>query len=97
MPTTERTFGIEVNLPDWPVRGHLPTTTGSRGEWPPHPARLFSALWWQTWAEDGQRPSGTGCSRVARRLRVPPAIAASGAALRRKCGFAFRAGERRDP
>ena len=73
------TFAIEVNF----LTGRYVATSYNdrrRGEWPPHPARLFSALV-AVWAEDGSDPE----ERVALEwieAQSAPAIAASGAAHR---------------
>ena len=51
-----------------------------RGEWPPHPARLFSALV-AAWAEDGQDPEERAALEWLEAL-APPGIAASDAVHR---------------
>lgn len=70
-------FGIEVNL----LTGRYAATRHNdrrRGEWPPHPARLFSALV-ASWA-DADRPDPTEREALAwLESQGPPAIAASAA------------------
>ena len=78
MQTTAK-FGIEVNL----LTGRYVATSHNdrqRAEWPPHMARLFSALV-ATWDEGGRDPA----ERVALEWlesQKPPAIAASDAVQR---------------
>ena len=78
MQTTAK-FGIEVNL----LTGRYVATSHNdrqRAEWPPHMARLFSALV-ATWDEGGRDPA----ERVALEWlesQKPPAIAASDAVRR---------------
>ena len=79
MSTTER-FSIEVNF----LTGRYVATFHNdrgRGEWPPHPARLFSALV-ATWAEDGGDPK-EGDALKWLEAQGAPAIAASDAVPRR--------------
>ena len=79
MSTIER-FGIEVNF----LTGRYVATCHNERrqyEWPPHPARLFSALA-ATWAEDAQHPAEREALEWLESLG-PPAISASGATPRR--------------
>lgn len=74
-------FGIEVNF----LTGrYVATAYNNRreGEWPPHPARLFSAMV-DAWADQDEREPQE--SRLLEWLEEqgPPAIAASGAEHRR--------------
>ena len=72
-------FGIEVNF----LTGRYVATFHNdrhRGEWPPHPARLFSALV-ATWTEDGSDPAERDALEWLEGLG-PPAIAASEAERR---------------
>ena len=74
-------FGIEVNF----LTGrYVATAYNNRraGEWPPHPARLFSAMV-DAWADRDEREPRE--SRLLEWLEAqgPPAIAASGAEHRR--------------
>ena len=78
MSTVER-FGIEVNF----LTGRYVATCHNerqRCEWPPHPARLFSALV-ATWAEDEQDPAEREALEWLE-SQGPPAISASGATPR---------------
>ncbi len=78
MPDTAQ-FAVEVNF----LTGrYIATSHNDRrlGEWPPHPARLFSALV-ATWA-DHNDPSERGALEWLER-QAPPAIAASEAVPRR--------------
>ena len=79
MPTVER-FCIEVNF----LTGRYVATFHNdrqRSEWPPHPARLFSALV-EAWT-DADEPDGTEREALEwLEAQGPPAIAASGAAQR---------------
>ncbi len=73
-------FAIEVNL----LTGRYVAThhnNRQRGEWPPHPARLFSALV-ATWAEDGHAQEEQDALKWLE-SQGPPAIAASAAVPRR--------------
>lgn len=73
-------FGIEVNF----LTGRYVATAHNnrrRTEWPPHTARLFSALV-NAWAEDGQDPAERSALEWLE-AQDPPAIAASGATPRR--------------
>ncbi len=73
-------FGIEVNF----LTGRYVATFHNdrrRGEWPPHPARLFSALV-ATWAEDGGDPK-EGDALKWLEAQGTPAIAASDAVPRK--------------
>ena len=73
-------FGIEVNF----LTGRYVATFYNdrrQPEWPPHPARLFSALV-ATWAEDGRDPDERAVLEWLETL-APPAIAASDAAPRK--------------
>lgn len=79
MATTEK-FGIEVNF----LTGRYVATFHNdrrQPEWPPHPARLFSALV-ATWAEDGCDPAERAVLEWLEALG-PPAIAASDAGCRK--------------
>ena len=79
MSTAER-FGIEVNF----LTGRYVATCHNdrrQCEWPPHPARLFSALV-ATWAEDEQVPAEREALEWLE-SQGPPAISASGATPRR--------------
>ena len=79
MSTAER-FGIEVNF----LTGRYVATRHNerrRCEWPPHPARLFSALV-ATWAEDEQTPAEREALEWLE-SQGPPAISASRATPRR--------------
>ena len=72
-------FSIEVNF----LTGRYVATYHNdrqRGEWPPHPARLFSALV-ATWAEDGCDPAERDALEWLE-AQEPPAIAASAAVPR---------------
>lgn len=72
-------FGIEVNF----LTGRYVATSHNdrkKAEWPPHPARLFSALV-AVWAEDGSDPHDRAALEWLE-SQPPPAIAASDAALR---------------
>ena len=74
------TFGIEVNF----LTGRYVATFYNdrrQPEWPPHPARLFSALV-ATWAEDGREPDERAVLEWLETL-APPAIAASDAVPRK--------------
>ena len=80
MPTTE-TFSIEVNF----LTGRYVATSHydrRRSEWPPHPARLFSALV-ATWADIGEsdRPERDALEWLE--AQSPPEIAASDAVHRK--------------
>lgn len=78
MTTIER-FGIEVNF----ITGRYVATCYNerrRCEWPPHPARLFSALV-ASWAEDEQDQAEREALEWLE-SQGPPAISASGAAPR---------------
>ena len=73
-------FGIEVNF----LTGRYVATAHNnrrRTEWPPHTARLFSALV-NAWAEDGQDPAERAALEWLE-VQDPPAIAASEATPRR--------------
>ena len=73
-------FGIEVNF----LTGRYVATFYNdrrQPEWPPHPARLFSALV-AAWAEDGRDPDERAVLEWLETL-APPAIAASDAAPRK--------------
>ena len=77
--STPEQFGIEVNF----LTGRYVATHHNdrqKGEWPPHPARLFSALV-AAWAEDGRDPAERGALEWLEALG-PPAIAASAAVPR---------------
>ena len=78
MSTAER-FGIEVNFL---TCRYVATCHNERRqcEWPPHPARLFSALV-ASWAEDGQDPTERKALEWLE-SQGPPAISASGATPR---------------
>ena len=72
-------FGIEINF----LTGRYVATYHNdreRSEWPPHPARLFSALV-ATWAEDGHDPLERDALEWLE-AQGPPLIAASEAAPR---------------
>ncbi len=74
-----RSFAIEVNL----LTGRYVATYHNdrrSGEWPPHPARLFSALV-ATWAEDGGNPEEREALEWLEN-QGPPGIAASSAVHR---------------
>ena len=74
-------FGIEVNF----LTGrYVATAYNNRreGEWPPHPARLFSAMV-AAWADRGERESQESQLMEWLEEQGPPAIAASGAEHRR--------------
>lgn len=74
-----RSFAIEVNL----LTGRYVATYHNdrrSGEWPPHPARLFSALV-ATWAEDGGNPEEREALQWLEN-QGPPGIAASKAVHR---------------
>ena len=74
-------FGIEVNF----LTGrYVATAYNNRreGEWPPHPARLFSAMV-AAWADRGERESQESQFLEWLEEQGPPAIAASGAEHRR--------------
>ncbi len=78
MSTIER-FGIEVNL----ITGRYVATCHNERrqcEWPPHPARLFSALV-ASWAEDEQDQAEREALEWLE-SQGPPAISASGATPR---------------
>ena len=78
MSTVER-FGIEVNF----LTGRYVATCHNERrqcEWPPHPARLFSALV-ATWAEDEQDPAEREALEWLE-SQGPPAISASDATPR---------------
>lgn len=73
-------FGIEVNF----LTGRYVATAHNnrrRTEWPPHTARLFSALV-NAWAEEGRDPAERAALEWLE-AQDPPAIAASGAIPRR--------------
>ncbi len=73
-------FGIEVNF----LTGRYVATHHNdrqRGEWPPHPARLFSAFV-AAWAEDGSDPAERAALEWLE-AQGPPAIAASEAVPRK--------------
>ena len=77
--STEQRFGIEVNF----LTGRYVATCHNerrRCEWPPHPARLFSALV-ATWAEDDQDPPEREALEWLE-SQGPPTISASGATPR---------------
>ncbi len=79
MSSTEK-FGIEVNF----LTGRYVATSHSdrqRPEWPPHPARLFSALV-ATWAADECNPVERDALEWLE-AQGPPAIAAAAAAYRK--------------
>lgn len=73
-------FGIEVNFL---TERYVATFHNDRrrGEWPPHPARVFSALV-SVWAEDGRDPEERDALEWLE-AQGAPAIAASEAAPRR--------------
>ena len=77
-------FGIEVNF----LTGRFVATFHNdrrQSEWPPHPARLFSALV-AAWADaDEPDPSERGALEWLE-AQSPPAIAASGAVPRKVVG-----------
>ena len=77
-------FGIEVNF----LTGRFTATfhnNRQQSEWPPHPARLFSALV-AAWADaDEPDPSERGALEWLE-AQSPPAIAASGAVPRKVVG-----------
>ena len=78
MSTSER-FSIEVNF----ITGRYIATCHNQRrqcEWPPHPARLFSALV-ASWAEDEQDPAERKALEWLE-SQGPPAISASGATPR---------------
>ena len=78
MSTIER-FGVEVNF----ITGRYVATCHNERrhcEWPPHPARLFSALV-ASWAEDGQDQAEREALEWLE-SQGPPAISASGATPR---------------
>ena len=75
-----KTFAIEMNL----LTGrYVATNYNDRqsGEWPPHPARLFSAMV-AAWAEDGSEPEERAALEWLEDQGAPE-IAASGAAHRK--------------
>ena len=75
-----KTFAIEVNF----LTGRYFAAyynDRQRGEWPPHPARLFSALV-AVWAEDGSDP-GERAALEWLEAQGAPEIAASGATHRK--------------
>ena len=75
-----KSFAIEVNF----LTGRYVATYHNdrqRGEWPPHPARLFSALV-AAWAEDGSDPEEREALEWLE-VQGAPEIAASGAAHRK--------------
>ena len=79
MPSAEK-IGIEVNF----LTGRYVAAAHNnrrRTEWPPHTARLFSALV-NAWAENGQDPTERAALEWLE-TQDPPAIAASGAVSRR--------------
>ena len=77
--STSECFGIEVNF----ITGRYVATCHNERrdcEWPPHPARLFSALV-ASWAENEQDPAEREALEWLE-LQGPPAISASGATPR---------------
>ena len=79
MPASK--FGIEVNF----LTGrYVATAYNNRreGEWPPHPARLFSAMV-DAWADQDEREPQESRFLEWLEEQGPPAIAASGAEHRR--------------
>lgn len=77
---TGKRFGIEVNF----LTGRYVATSYNdrkQAEWPPHMARLFSAMV-AVWAEDGQDPEERAALEWLER-QDPPAIASSNAVSRR--------------
>ena len=79
MSTTE-TFSIEVNF----LTGRYVATSHydrRRSEWPPHPARLFSAIV-ATWADAGESDRAERDALEWLEAQGPPAIAASDAVPR---------------
>ena len=91
MSTTEK-FGIEVNF----LTGRYVATFHNdrrQPEWPPHPARLFSALV-ATWADADEPDRSEREALEWLEAQGHPAIAAS-CAVPRKVVSHFRASERR--
>ena len=79
--TSPSKFGIEVNF----LTGrYVATAYNNRqeGEWPPHPARLFSAMV-DAWADRDEHEQQEGRILEWLEEQEPPAIAASGAEHRR--------------
>ena len=78
---TGETFGIEVNF----LTGRFVATCHNdrrQSEWPPHPARLFSALV-AVWADADEPDAAERAALEWLEAQAPPGIAASGAVPRK--------------
>lgn len=79
--TSDEAFGIEVNF----LTGRFVATSHNdrrQPEWPPHPARLFSALV-AVWADEDEPDAAERTALEWLELQAPPGISASGAVPRR--------------